>query len=781
MANRFDILPRTQELTNKFDFITEKVGQFFNKARESVQFTPPERPELKKGLEKFIGGSAELGEAIIEFPGRPVRETLEARGFSPLLAGVAGFIADIATPLPGGEIKSIDTALSKLVSAIKTAKPIGKEIITAQSAERSARVGKASGILEKGQGEKAFFQAKGALKGPLVEKPRFEPLRTTEQQVSKELEPLAQEARKYKSAEEFVEAQTKITDPKLNAEGFRVTGGRNNVLDPQADKYNPFFGKTDKSVTVYRAAKPEAGDIKLRLGDFVTTNKERAAQYGNVKTFQVPENQLRIADPEFRAKGLHTKDDLIFDNKSQLTDFYNQAVGGTEKAGEKLAQGDIEELVGMIQKMPTLTTFEKINAFDGLNDILGGSIPQPHKLSLLEDVFGKDLVEATLQHRSNLEKWKDIGINLANLPRAVMSSFDLSFGGRQGIFAAPTHAKEFFGSWTKQFKMFGSEKAYLKTMEEVAQNPDYLLAKESGLSFTKVGQILADREEAFATNWTDKIPLLRGSSRAYTGFANKFRMDIFSSLVKDAKNVGLDPYKDKELSKKIGELVNTMTGRGGLPAKLQRVAPMLNALFFSPRLMASRLNLLNPLTYTQSEPFVRKQAIKSLIGFGGYITTVLTLAKLSGAEVGLDPRSSDFAKIKVGNTRFDVMGGFQQYIRMAAQLVMGKYVSSTTGKVITLGEGYKPLTRFDILLRQIESKEAPIFSFITDLLRQQDYKGEKISVTQEVIDRFTPMVWGDLHDLAKDDPELLPWGILGIFGVGVQTYEGKPIKSRFNF
>jgi len=139
-------------------------------------------------------------------------------------------------------------------------------------------------------------------------------------------------------------------------------------------------------------------------------------------------------------------------------------------------------------------------------------------------------------------------------------------------------------------------------------------------------------------------------------------------------------------------------------------------------------------------------------------------------KVGSDWRSADFGKVKVGRTRIDIMGGFQQYIRMAGQLYTGEYVSSTTGKVLTLGEGYKPLTRLDILYRQIESKEAPVLSFITQMLKQQSPLGEKLSIPKEIADRLTPMVLQDMYEIAKTNPELLPLSALGIFGVGVQTY-----------
>jgi hypothetical protein len=144
-----------------------------------------------------------------------------------------------------------------------------------------------------------------------------------------------------------------------------------------------------------------------------------------------------------------------------------------------------------------------------------------------------------------------------------------------------------------------------------------------------------------------------------------------------------------------------------------------------------------------------------------------------GAEVGSDVRSSDLGKIKIGNTRIDIWGGFQPYVRMAGQLISGEYISSTTGKKLTLGEGYKPLTRLDILMRQIESKEAPVFSFLTDILKGQTFEGKPINIPKEIGMRFVPMVVQDLYDVIKDNPEAAPAVILTPFGVGVQTYKGK--------
>ena len=448
----------------------------------------------------------------------------------------------------------------------------------------------------------------------------------------------------------------------------------------------------------------------------------------------------------------------------------------------KLTQGDVDNLFQMVKENPWLKFTETLSARTGLVKMIEGSVPTKGELELLNKVFPPEMLKELLNKRPLLQRLKDIGLNLANLPRSFMSTLDLSFGGRQGIFAAPTFRKEFWNSWKAQFKMFGSERAFQEVMQAITKNPYFNLAKESGLSFTNMASKIGQREERFASNWGDSIPLIKQSSRAYTGFANKFRMDVFASMARDIEATGVKLAESPKMAREVASLVNAMTGRGDLPKVLSRAAPALNAFFFSPRLMASRIRLLtDPAIYITSSAPVRKQAWKSLMGFTGYGITVLTLAELAGARIGTDPNSSDFGKIIVGNTRIDMWGGFQQYVRMTSQLISGKYVSSVTGKEITLGEGYKPLTRFDILQRQIESKEAPIFSFITALLKGKNYKGEPLDIPSEIGQRFVPMVAQDIYEIAKDEPELLPLGILGIFGIGLQTYEPqKPFSKGIN-
>lgn len=451
----------------------------------------------------------------------------------------------------------------------------------------------------------------------------------------------------------------------------------------------------------------------------------------------------------------------------------------------KVTQEDIDSLFNMVKDSPLLNEWDKISARQALAKLFGeygGRVPTEKELVLLNRVFGKEFTKAILDKRSLLEKIKEAGYQIANIPRSIMASFDLSAPFRQGVFLIG-RPKQFWPAFAKMFKLFGSEKYFKSIQEAIVRDPLFDLAQKSKLSLTEMGDILTQREERFMSTWAEKIPLfigkgVRASGRAYMGFLNKLRFDVFKDLVKKAEILGLNPKENIDLTKSIAEFVNSATGRGSL-GRFEVAAKVLNTFFFSPRLMASRINLLRPDFYIKQDPFVRKEMLKSLLAFLGYGLTVLTLAKLAGAKVGTDPRSADFGKIKIGNTRIDVWGGFQQLVRLAAQLVKGQVVSSTSGRIITLGEGYRPLTRLEILTRFFEYKQAPIVSFITDWLRGTTAIGEKFSFKKATVQRFIPMVIQDMYDIIKDDPTLFPLSWLGIFGVGVQTYKARDFTKRF--
>lgn len=372
-----------------------------------------------------------------------------------------------------------------------------------------------------------------------------------------------------------------------------------------------------------------------------------------------------------------------------------------------------------------------------------------------------------------------------NFLRTTLTSYDLSAPLRQGK-GLITH-KEFWTSFDDMFKSYGNEKAYNLVKESIMEDPSGFfkrgvdIAGDEVKSFAeKAGLDLTDmygsaKEEMFRSKIAEKyLPGVARSQRAYTAFLNKLRADVFKKLVNQAIKEGRGSL---EVAQQIAESINTSTGRGNF-GSLEKSAgslKILNEIFFAPKLAASRIQMytrvLNPKTYTMLDPIVRREALRSLFGIVGTGIAMGEMARMMGAEVSNDPTNSDFRKIKIGNTRIDNFAGLQQYGVAATRLITGTSASSTTGRTFDLGHPkYGGQTRASVIGNFATNKLAPIPSFVWAWVSGEEFDGTPFEVKQAMVNRIIPIVIQDLYALAKEDPSLLPLGILPVFGEGIQTY-----------
>lgn len=454
-----------------------------------------------------------------------------------------------------------------------------------------------------------------------------------------------------------------------------------------------------------------------------------------------------------------------------------------------LSHDDIGSLFNEVWAHPRLTASEKLHAGTGLEKLFGehgGAIPTEGELEHLKTVFGDDLVNA-LERKRTLTKG-DILNNVLNIPRALKSTLDFSAPLRQG--APLIHTKAFWTSFRDMYGQAFSENKFQELQNEIYSRPSYRLMKEGGLALTKAGKNLAEREEAFMSNWAEKIPVLgklvRGSDRAYIGFLNRLRADTFDSLVRDGEMAGIDFKENPKALKDIARFINTSTGRGSLEGLVpggNSAAPFLAGAFFSPRLMASRAQMLNPFYYKSLSSFARKQAIKSMVAYGGAIVTVLSLLKMSGVDVETNPLSTDFAKIKLSDkSRMDITGGFNTYLRFAAQFAMGRQINAEGKETDLTKDGFHAKTRVDAMQDFFASKENPVLSFSLNTIRgNRDAYGHHLSETQMGVDLLAPMIASDTYDVYKDlGPKGLMTVPLNLHGVGVQTYTDNKEEKKSN-
>ncbi len=393
-------------------------------------------------------------------------------------------------------------------------------------------------------------------------------------------------------------------------------------------------------------------------------------------------------------------------------------------------------------------------------------ITQKGAFEQYENVFNK---------KTTGEKIKDIATEVIGIPRAFMTTMDMSAPLRQGIIFTLTKPKSASKAFKEMFRQTFSEKNYNKWLEDIKNTHEYQVMVDSGMYISdphKKGGKLSDKEETFMTNLAQKIPLvgsvIKASERAYTSYLNKIRTDVFANAIAMFEKQGITPEGNPKVYKAMADFINNATGRGSL-GKLEDSAQTLNTIFFSPRLIASRFNMLNPAWYAKMPKPVRKEAIKTFAQFVGVGSSILMLAAAAGAKVSTDPRGSDFGKIKVGDTRWDIWGGFQQWVRVLSQLASGKK-TTTSGRVIKLGG---KTTRLDVASDFIRGKLAPVPGLALELLEGRKVSGEKLDVSEELINKTIPIYLQDMKEIIEDEgPEaIFTVGVPSFFGVGVQHYK----------
>lgn len=474
----------------------------------------------------------------------------------------------------------------------------------------------------------------------------------------------------------------------------------------------------------------------------------------------------------------------------------------------KFKPEEIDGLFDSIKNNPNLSLFDSVNARAGLRKLLDGTVPTKSEIELLGKVFPPDFVKAALRHRSTTSKIADFAGNALNLPRSLMSTADLSAPLRQGVFlvgrkefykAVPTMFKEFRDAFIKNDSIPTPQRGEnwqssgSMLMDEIQARPTYDLMEQAGLAISKPHSIdLSAREEQFMSQWAERVPgnnavskgynntvgrVVQASEAAFSGFLNKLRADTFDDLVRKSADAGIDFRTNPKALKDIASFINAATGRGSL-GQLNQAAPVLSGIFFSPRLMASRIQMLSPHFYANPDvsPVVRREAQKALLSFGAITATILGLAKAGGADVETDPRSSDFGKIKVDNTRYDIFGGFQQYAVLATRLATNE-TKTLKGDVKTLGEGYGSRTRLSVGGDFLANKASPVAGYIRDYLRGTNPVGEKFDPADNAVKLFIPLFLQDLYEGYEEE------GVTGaaktapaLFGVGVQNYGGPAPK-----
>jgi hypothetical protein len=573
--------------------------------------------------------------------------------------------------------------------------------------------------------------------------------------------PTSPEAQKVEQALEQAPAQSGVSDAPIAADGSPTT-----TAPADANIGGAVSENADQAV---EQAKQQVLDS---LDSAQSSYDEVAAKRSQEKAGRASQGTSAYEDVGGGAEGLRAK---LAAQKGKYSESGFQPIEIAPDAKNALLD-DIEK--------SSMQEYQKLNTQVALSKVFGdvAGKPTPSDIRLLREHFGDDFankVEEAVTHTFG-EKARDVVGQIAGLPKSLKASFDLSGAGRQGGVLGTRFPKEAASAFKEQLKYFASTKAYEEGMQEIASRPTFAAMEKAGLAVDAAHGI-TNTEEQFVSNLAEKIPGfgrgIAASDRAYSGFLAKLRADVFDNIVTKAEGAGVE-LSDKALSD-IARFVNTASGRGDL-GMLEKHSQTLGTALFSPRLWKSRLDMLNPVYYAKLDPVARKYALQNAGTFAATAGAVLSAAALAGAQVETDARSSDFLKIKVGNTRYDILGGLQQNLVFAWREISGEKKNSETGEVTSLADGkFGQANRLSAATDFITNKENPLLAAGQRILQGKDRGGNDVNPLAEVAKLAIPLgaqnAYQNIQDIGsiknpKDIAKGLAMSAPDVIGVSGQTY-----------
>lgn len=390
-------------------------------------------------------------------------------------------------------------------------------------------------------------------------------------------------------------------------------------------------------------------------------------------------------------------------------------------------------------------------------------------------------------------------LTLAGNLKSLKASFDVSFLRQLESVALSGETSSFYDAMKAGYQIFfGRKLGWADTlMAEILTRPNALSGR-----YNQFGVEVGIKEEAFPESWLSKalgdkqLNLFRRSEEAFNTAIQIARADLFDSMWEQSNG-------DTKLlqDQKVGLAINILTGRGKIPYLVpnskaeQRI---INNLLFAPKWLASRIQLLTDIQYIGQVGKATPQGLRARASVFNLLLIAFVAAGrkyLWGDEVeedtdigtALDPRSSDFGKVIIGRTRFDLTTGTASLITLAARLATQESMTAQ-GKI-------RPIKTHETLGNFLAGKSSPglqlaqkIWHGIATGGEIVDYRGKKIEFETEkdyrefIADLVLPisLTGGWLESIGgiTGEKDSAYWGeVLGlvadIIGVGANTYEKK--------
>jgi hypothetical protein len=575
--------------------------------------------------------------------------------------------------------------------------------------------------------------------------------------------------------------------PILNKVWKSAQDYHNKEISPVSKDIELFGGEADPRFKFVQALKSARESEPAKQLMFARTRSQR---YGELSSAMEDKS---ISAAEARIKGLGALKGEFERPDFEIPNF---------------SKADLSALMEMARTSDALHShYERLDIMNAVTDLIeSGKQPEPRLYAKLAKVYGPEF--ARRLQNPDTSNWinasRRIWVEVGGLQRALQTGFEASWNLIQGWRMALMEPRQWAKGTASSTKAFFSEKNTKIMDEQVRNHPDYDLAYQAGLHLPEVGETThpAYRDDPFVINSLRKIPgvskVYEASERAFVTPGNVNRMGLFSKYAqlqrelnagKEAPNwqqfvnrvsaatTGKVPFKPgkeyitMEEARQWARYTNVMSSRGFL-LKGERAADVIGAPFYSLRNLAAQIE--HPFYIFHPNKAIQSIAIRHWVQYAGLTAAILETAKLAGYEVETDPTSSDFGKIKLGNRRFDMLGGYGPLVRMIIRTREGKYKAATGKKIPTTGS--KEFGQF------LRFKASPIIGSVWNSIERKDAVGQPYDIEHwtNIMDDWAPMFATNIYDTWRlEGFDKTKWVAPYVFyGGRLQTYDANEGKGK---
>lgn len=364
---------------------------------------------------------------------------------------------------------------------------------------------------------------------------------------------------------------------------------------------------------------------------------------------------------------------------------------------------------------------------------------------------------------------------------AMVASLDNSFLGRQGLKTLMTHPSAWWPGAKASFadfaKTIGGQAAKDAMLADIYSRPNFVNGEYQR------AKIISGKEEQFPTTLPERVPgigrVFKASEAAFSGSAMRMRTDLYDLLSTKAKENGVD-MTIKSNAESLGKLINSLTARGQWGVRGEGAA--IKLVMWAPKMLKANIDVLTAHNFGAGleSKFARKEAAVNLLKIVTETAAIMTIANaIVPGSAETDPRSTDFGKIKIGDTRFDISGGASSVVVLASRLSTLSSKSSQTGLVTKYGTGFGERTAFDALIDFMVNKTTPAAGVVVTWLKGKDRDGEKFTWGSAAQRAYIPIAIQNFMKM-KDDitADKLVGAIVDLVGIGANTYDDNTKQKR---